>query len=99
MMWVFILVTLPYFYGIQIKQSNCRVIRWSNGSQTLLLGKEQFEVVKSLDASSTAQASPSKDSKSAPRTQGQTYLVAQHARSTILQAEAPDARTRGRSET
>jgi len=76
-----------------VKQSNCRIIRWSDGSQTLLLGKEQFEIVKNIDTSGLPpQTSPTKAKPAEvdpSRYQGLTYLVAQHARSTVLQVEAP----------
>ncbi len=82
---------------MQVKQSNARVIRWSDGSKTLLLGKEQFEIQEAVDTSATvsrqaiggSQPSSSKTIPTTARTQGLTYLIAQHARSAILQAEAP----------
>lgn len=70
-------------------------MRWSDGSLSLRLGKELFDVTKTLDNSAAAprqlgasqvasQPKPTLQGKS----QGLTYLVAQHKRSQVLQAEA-----------
>ncbi|KAG6891268.1 hypothetical protein C0995_008520 [Termitomyces sp. Mi166 len=84
--------------GIDRRQSNSRIIRWSDGTLSLRLGKELFDINQSLDTSATvsrqflgSQASqPTQSSQSdAPvKSQGLTYLVAQHKRSQVLQAEA-----------
>ncbi|TDL23684.1 Leo1-domain-containing protein [Rickenella mellea] len=80
------------------RQSNSRVVRWSDGSMSFLLGKELFDVTKTVDnsasvprsihASQPASQSQSQSTSQA-RSQGLTYLVAQHKRPGILQAEAP----------
>ncbi|KAG1750047.1 Leo1-like protein-domain-containing protein [Suillus occidentalis] len=86
------------------RQSNSRVIRWSDGSLSLRLGKELFDITKTVDTSggvarqSLGGTHPSQSSQSQPaasqnllsssRSQGLTYLVAQHKRSEVLQAEA-----------
>ncbi|KAG6850777.1 hypothetical protein H0H93_008815 [Arthromyces matolae] len=84
--------------GSDRRQSNSRIVRWSDGTLSLRLGKELFDINQSLDTSATiprqvigSQASqPSQTS--APdvllKSQGLTYLVAQHKRSQVLQAEA-----------
>jgi len=89
--------------SIQIRQSNSRVIRWSDGSLSLRLGKELFDITQTVDTSggvvrqslggsqpqaSQSQPSVSQNSLSSSRSQGLTYLVAQHKRSEVLQAEA-----------
>ncbi|KAF7309645.1 hypothetical protein MIND_00335600 [Mycena indigotica] len=70
-----------------VKQSNSRVIRWSDGSLSLRLGKELFDINKSNDASGGTNASGS-SSTPAKTSQGLTYIVAQHKRSQVLQSEA-----------
>lgn len=82
--------------GVDKRQSNARIVRWSDGSLSLRLGKELFDVTKTLDVSATAPrqlgASSQPTSQSKPtlpgKSQGLTYLVAQHKRSQVLQAEA-----------
>lgn len=90
--------------GQDKRQSNSRVIRWSDGSLSLRLGKELFDITKTVDTSggivrqSLGGTQPSQASQSQPaasqnilsnsRSQGLTYLVAQHKRSEVLQAEA-----------
>jgi len=89
---------------MQIRQSNSRVIRWSDGTLSLRLGKELFDITQTVDTSggvvrqSLGGSQPSQASQSQPpasqntlsssRSQGLTYLVAQHKRSEVLQAEA-----------
>jgi RNA polymerase-associated protein LEO1 len=99
----FAALTLRLF---QIRQSNSRVIRWSDGTLSLRLGKELFDINQSIDTSGGAsrglfggsQVSQSQ-SQSVPlasqqtgisgaKSQGLTYLVAQHKRAQLLQAEA-----------
>jgi RNA polymerase-associated protein LEO1 len=95
--------------SFQIKESNSRVIRWSDGSLSLRLGKELFDIAQSIDTSATVprqiigglsqsqsqsqQLSQSQNAASGPpptpgKSQGLTYLVAQHKRSQVLQSEA-----------
>ncbi|KAF5335973.1 hypothetical protein D9611_006383 [Ephemerocybe angulata] len=82
--------------GNDKRQSNARIVRWSDGSLSLRLGKELFDINKSVDTSAGAPrqlgagsqpASQPKPSSSA-KSEGLTYLVAQHKRSQVLQAEA-----------
>lgn len=84
----------------QKRQSNSRVIRWSDGSLSLRLGKELFDINQSIDTSGGVprqsfggpQGSQSQPQSQTPlpsgKSQGLTYLVAQHKRSQVLQAEA-----------
>jgi RNA polymerase-associated protein LEO1 len=84
----------------QVRQSNSRIIRWSDGTLSLRLGKELFDINQSRDTSGGIfrqsfggpQASQNSVLSSpqpvAGKTQGLTYLVAQHKRSQVLQAEA-----------
>ncbi|KAG5342456.1 RNA polymerase-associated protein LEO1 [Termitomyces sp. T112] len=84
--------------GIDRRQSNSRIIRWSDGTLSLRLGKELFDINQSLDTSATvsrqslgpqaSQATYSSQSDAPVKSQGLTYLVAQHKRSQVLQAEA-----------
>ncbi|KAF8269833.1 Leo1-like protein-domain-containing protein, partial [Lactarius quietus] len=85
--------------GQDRRQSNAHVIRWSDGSMSLRLGKEYFDINQVIDSSGSAhrQAFGSQNSQSqsqgAPvlppgKAHGLTYLVAQHKRAEILQAEA-----------
>ncbi|KAJ6504881.1 RNA polymerase II-associated protein [Mycena vitilis] len=69
------------------RQSNSRIIRWSDGTLSLRLGKELFDINQSIDTSggkSFGASQPAHVGKS----QGLTYIVAQHKRSQVLQAEA-----------
>ena len=81
----------------QQRQSNSRIIRWSDGTLSLKLGKELFDITQTIDTSgaiprqaiggSQPQSQPiTQNSK--PQAQGLTYLVAQHKRAEILQCEA-----------
>ncbi|KAI6044248.1 Leo1-like protein-domain-containing protein [Pisolithus marmoratus] len=85
------------------RQSNGRIIRWSDGSLSLRLGKELFDINQTYETSSSllgkpvagsqppaSQTSPSasQQTPTASKAQGLTYLVAQHKRSEVLQAEA-----------
>ncbi|KAI0060978.1 Leo1-domain-containing protein [Artomyces pyxidatus] len=87
-------------YGEDRRQSNARVIRWSDGSLSLRLGKEYFDMQQVVDTSGSAHrqafgsfhtsqgstpATPS--APLATKAHGLTYLVAQHKRAEILQAE------------
>ncbi|KAJ2919498.1 hypothetical protein MD484_g884, partial [Candolleomyces efflorescens] len=82
--------------GMDKRQSNARIIRWSDGSLSLRLGKELFDINKSVDTSAAAprqlgaSSQPSSQAKASAeiKSQGLTYLVAQHKRSQVLQAEA-----------
>ncbi|KAF8587388.1 Leo1-domain-containing protein [Ramaria rubella] len=94
--------------GEDRRQSNSRVIRWSDGSLSLQLGKELFDVNHNIDMSGAAPRSglggpsgsqsqsqslsqplipPASQSQLPLRTHGLTYLVAQHKRAEVLQAE------------
>ncbi|KAG6381555.1 Leo1-like protein-domain-containing protein [Boletus reticuloceps] len=87
-------------FGQDRRQSNSRIIRWSDGSLSLRLGKELFDINQSIDTSggvvrqsiggsqSASQSTPSASQSSGLKSQGLTYLVAQHKRSEVLQAEA-----------
>lgn len=96
-----------HIISFQVKESNSRVIRWSDGSLSLRLGKELFDIAQSIDTSATVprqiigglsqsqsqQLSQSQNAAPAPpptpgKSQGLTYLVAQHKRSQVLQSEA-----------
>nr|GAT42952.1 predicted protein [Mycena chlorophos] len=71
-----------------IKQSNSRIIRWSDGSMSLRLGKELFDINKSVDTTGQPGTStPSKASRAPQFASGLTYIVAQHKRSEVLQSE------------
>ncbi|KAJ8094653.1 Paf1 complex component [Marasmius tenuissimus] len=85
--------------GNDVRQSNSRIVRWSDGTLSLRLGKELFDITKSVDTAgavprnlgvppSSQQQSQSQIPSALPKSQGLTYLVAQHKRSQVLQAEA-----------
>ncbi|KAK2463663.1 hypothetical protein APHAL10511_004414 [Amanita phalloides] len=83
--------------GRDIKQSNSRIIRWSDGTLSLRLGKELFDINQTIDTSGTvprqslggSQSQSSQPQRNTTgKSQGLTYLVAQHKRSQVLQAEA-----------
>ncbi|EMD38917.1 hypothetical protein CERSUDRAFT_112625 [Gelatoporia subvermispora B] len=83
--------------GRDRRQSNGRIIRWSDGSLSLKLGKELFDVTQTIDNSGaiprsaiggSQQASQAPLPSGSTKSQGLTYLVAQHKRAGILQCEA-----------
>ncbi|KAF9563955.1 Leo1-domain-containing protein [Agrocybe pediades] len=88
--------------GQDKKESNSRIIRWSDGTLSLRLGKELFDINQSIDTSAsvvrqTIGGTPSQSQSQPPATpsaptpgksEGLTYLVAQHKRSQVLQSEA-----------
>jgi len=76
-------------------------VRWSDGTLSLRLGKEFFDITQSIDSSGRISRStlggsqPTSQSSlvtsatgPGSKSEGLTYLVAQHKRSQILQAEA-----------
>ncbi|KIJ41243.1 hypothetical protein M422DRAFT_229707 [Sphaerobolus stellatus SS14] len=83
--------------GNDRKQSNSRIIRWSDGTLSLQLGKELFDVNQNIDTSALmprgalggSQQSQQQSTASTSRIRGAglTYLVAQHKRAEVLQAE------------
>lgn len=87
-------------FGQDVRQSNSRIIRWSDGTLSLRLGKELFDINQSIDTSGTAprglfSGSQTQTSQSQPdssyspiKSQGLTYLISQHKRAQILQSEA-----------
>ncbi|THH19431.1 hypothetical protein EW146_g1711 [Bondarzewia mesenterica] len=85
--------------GQDHRQSNARIVRWSDGTTSLRLGKEYFDMNQVIDTSGSAPrhaiggSQPTSQNvptptPSATKSQGLTYLVAQHKRAEILQAEA-----------
>ncbi|EJD48033.1 hypothetical protein AURDEDRAFT_151178 [Auricularia subglabra TFB-10046 SS5] len=77
--------------GEMVRQSNTRFIRWSDGSLSLQLGKELFDVNQNVEPVAQQSQSSQAESQSAHTPSGTgslTYLVAQHKRAEILQAEA-----------
>ncbi|PPQ62863.1 hypothetical protein CVT24_006261 [Panaeolus cyanescens] len=88
--------------GQDVRESNARVVRWSDGSLSLRLGKELFNITTTVDQSAVARQnignlSQSQSQSEAPpratpstpgKSHGLTYLVAQHKRSQVLQSEA-----------
>ncbi|KAG8945107.1 hypothetical protein FRC04_001173 [Tulasnella sp. 424] len=89
--------------GRMRKQSNSRIIRWSDGTMSLQLGKEIFDVSSNIELPQSASSAPRTLSQQASfqgsqemtsahnlsRNQGLTYLFAQHVKAELLQAEAP----------
>lgn len=94
-----LLALTSFISGLQKRQSNSRIIRWSDGSLSLRLGKELFDINQTIDTSGgvirqsiggsqAASQTTSPSQSSGLKSQGLTYLVAQHKRSEVLQAEA-----------
>ena len=87
---------------LQQRQSNSRIIQWSDGSLSLRLGKELFDIKQDRDTSagvarqyigaasqqSQSSSQPPQSQSQPPAAKGLTYLVAQHKRSQVLQSEA-----------
>ncbi|KIY52934.1 hypothetical protein FISHEDRAFT_34375 [Fistulina hepatica ATCC 64428] len=71
------------------RQSNARFIRWSDGTMSLRLGKEFFDVDAKPEQLPTTPRGPSQSKPATPAKQGLNYLVAQHKYSEILHVEAP----------
>ncbi|KAJ3801241.1 Leo1-like protein-domain-containing protein [Lentinula aff. detonsa] len=78
------------------RQSNSRIIRWSDGTMSLRLGKELFDINKDIDTSgaiprqlggSQSQSQSQQPPSTPAKSHGLTYLVAQHKRSQVLQSE------------
>ncbi|KAJ7493438.1 RNA polymerase II-associated protein [Mycena galericulata] len=69
------------------RQSNSRIIRWSDGTLSLRLGRELFDINQSIDTSGGKSFGASQPAQ-AGKSQGLTYIVAQHKRSQVLQSEA-----------
>ncbi|KAF9531750.1 Leo1-like protein-domain-containing protein [Crepidotus variabilis] len=86
--------------GQDKRESNARVIRWSDGTLSLRLGKEYFDITQSIDSSAgvsrstlggsqtQSQLIPQSRSQPTHKSEGLTYLFAQHKRSQVLQSEA-----------
>ncbi|TFY56658.1 hypothetical protein EVJ58_g7504 [Rhodofomes roseus] len=88
--------------GQDRRQSNARIVRWSDGTLSLLLGKELFDITQTIDTSGaiprqafgpgtqnqSLSQSQSQGTAGPSKSQGLTYLVAQHKRAEILQSEA-----------
>ncbi|KAF7356867.1 Leo1-domain-containing protein [Mycena venus] len=70
------------------RQSNSRIIRWSDGTLSLRLGKELFDINQSIDTSGGKSFGASQPTQQTGKSQGLTYIVAQHKRSQVLQSEA-----------
>ncbi|KAA1074399.1 hypothetical protein PGT21_004027 [Puccinia graminis f. sp. tritici] len=72
--------------GNPVKRSNARVICWEDGSQSLQVGSELFDMISTVDGrqnnNTTTQQQPG------ATTQGLTYLFAQHSELKLLEAQA-----------
>ncbi|KIY69195.1 Leo1-like protein [Cylindrobasidium torrendii FP15055 ss-10] len=76
--------------GRDVRQSNSRIVRWSDGSLSLRLGKEYFDINQTVDNAAGIRREALGDTKKqhVQRAEGLTYLVVGHPQSGILQAEA-----------
>lgn len=72
--------------GQPVKQSNACVICWDDGSQSLQVGSELFDMVSTIDTRHPISSENLKET-SAPN-QGLTYLFAQHSELKLLEAQA-----------
>ncbi|PCH37556.1 Leo1-domain-containing protein [Wolfiporia cocos MD-104 SS10] len=84
-------------HGQDKRQSNSRIVRWSDGTLSLQLGKELFDITQTIDRSGavprqafgpSSSQTPTPTPSAPAKSQGLTYLVAQHKRAEILQCEA-----------
>jgi RNA polymerase-associated protein LEO1 len=75
---------------MQVRQSNSRIVRWSDGSLSLRLGSELFDITQTVDTSAATVRSTLGPAAPTPPGAGKglTYLVQQHKRAFVLQAEA-----------
>ncbi|MBW0515655.1 hypothetical protein O181_055370 [Austropuccinia psidii MF-1] len=69
--------------GQLVKQSNARVICWSDGSQSLQVGSELFDMVYAVDS-----RIPVNSNNPSEPVQGLTYLFAQHSEFQLLEAQS-----------
>ncbi|KAG9122232.1 hypothetical protein FRC07_001482 [Ceratobasidium sp. 392] len=74
--------------GQMKKESNSRIVRWSDGSMSLQLGTEVFDITSNMDG---ARPSASIQSQQTPtkRPAGLSYLYTQHKHAGVLQCEVP----------
>ncbi|CAE6437590.1 unnamed protein product [Rhizoctonia solani] len=80
--------------GEMKKQSNARIVKWSDGSMSLQLGTELFDINANVEGSRVAppatQSQPQTQSSQAPkRAGGLSYLYTQHKHAGVLQCEVP----------
>ncbi|KAJ1306541.1 hypothetical protein OPQ81_007542 [Rhizoctonia solani] len=80
--------------GEMKKQSNARVVKWSDGSMSLQLGTEIFDINSSVEGSRPAPSasqpqSQTQSSQAQKRGGGLSYLYTQHKHAGVLQCEVP----------
>ncbi|KAF8705594.1 Leo1-like protein, partial [Rhizoctonia solani] len=82
--------------GEMKKQSNARIVKWSDGSMSLQLGTELFDInanaegSRPVPAASQLQTQSQTQSSQAPkRAGGLSYLYTQHKHAGVLQCEVP----------
>ncbi|KDN43246.1 hypothetical protein RSAG8_06213, partial [Rhizoctonia solani AG-8 WAC10335] len=79
--------------GEMKKQSNARIVKWSDGSMSLQLGTELFDINSNVEGSRVPPISHSQSqtqSSQAPkRGGGSSYLYTQHKHAGVLQCEVP----------
>ncbi|EUC55713.1 LEO1-like protein [Rhizoctonia solani AG-3 Rhs1AP] len=82
--------------GQMKKQSNARIVKWSDGSMSLQLGTELFDINSNAEGSrpppthSQSQSQSQTQSSQAPkRGGGSSYLYTQHKHAGVLQCEVP----------
>ncbi|KAG8780440.1 hypothetical protein FRC12_023022 [Ceratobasidium sp. 428] len=76
------------------KESNSRIVRWSDGSMSLQLGTEIFDITSNVDgvrSSVSTQLSQTQTQTQTPtkRPAGLSYLYTQHKHAGVLQCEVP----------
>ncbi|KAI5474423.1 RNA polymerase-associated protein LEO1 [Pseudohyphozyma bogoriensis] len=81
--------------GKPVKESNSRIVRWSDGSLSLQIGNELFDISASLDHSApiapgAPNVPPLESLSTFPETRGHglTYLTAEHRYSQLIEAQA-----------
>ncbi|KAG8699233.1 hypothetical protein FRC08_005425 [Ceratobasidium sp. 394] len=79
--------------GEMKKESNSRIVRWSDGSMSLQLGTEVFDITCNIDGlrptTSTQSQSQSQPQTQVKRPGGLGYLYTQHKHAGVLQCEVP----------
>ncbi|GAB1518514.1 Paf1 complex component [Rhizoctonia solani] len=82
--------------GEMKKQSNARIVKWSDGSMSLQLGTEIFDINANAEGSRPVPAasqpqtqSQTQSSQTPKRAGGLSYLYTQHKHAGVLQCEVP----------
>ncbi|KAF8595394.1 Leo1-domain-containing protein [Ceratobasidium sp. AG-I] len=81
--------------GEMKKETNSRIVRWSDGSMSLQLGTEIFDISTNVDGAPPTTSTSASQSQTQPkpvapkRAGGLSYLYTQHKHAGVLQCEVP----------